>query len=147
MIACREGKMNIVRKYNREYKERASFKVDQKNKDGWSAVQFAAINSFVSIVEFLVKEMGADVNTLDKNNRSMLHWACRYGNEKLVEALLKLDIKYNNYDIENKDPMDIAEQNKQMTTIDVLGKFIYERNEEIKRKQKILDEKLKKMQE
>ena len=77
----------------------------------------------------------------------MLHWACRYGNEKLVEALLKLDIKYNNYDIENKDPMDIAEQNKQMTTIDVLGKFIYERNEEIKRKQKILDEKIKKMQE
>jgi ankyrin repeat protein len=115
-----------------------------KNKDGWSAVQFAAINSHVSIVEFLVKEMGADINTVDRNNRSMLHWACRYGNDKLTESLLKMDIKYNLHDVEKKIPMDIAEIHKQVNCIEVLGKFMYERNEEIKRKAKILEEKKKK---
>lgn len=97
MIAAREGKMKIIRLYKMSYMEekKFGFNVDQKNKDGWSAVQFAAINSFISIVEFMVKEMGADVNTVDRNNRSMLHWASRYGNAKLTDALLKMDIKYN----------------------------------------------------
>jgi ankyrin repeat protein len=87
--------------------------------------------------------MGADINTTDRNHRSMLHWASRYGNAKLTDALLKMDIKYNVTDIEQKDPMDLAVLNKQEDVIEVLGKHIYERQEEAKRKYKILEEKKK----
>ena len=68
--------------------------------DGWAAIHYAAMNGFINIVEVLVKEGQCDLNQTDRFHRSCLHWACRFNNVRIIECLLKLNIAYNNEDIE-----------------------------------------------
>ena len=62
--------------------------------DGWTALHYASMNGFARIVEYLVKEGGADVNVQDRLFRNALHWAARFNNTKMAEVLLKLGIRY-----------------------------------------------------
>ena len=76
--------------------------------DGWSALMYASMNGFVTIVEYLVVHGGADVSICDRLHRTALHWAARFNNIKIAEKLLKLGIKYDTTDIEMQTPVDVA---------------------------------------
>jgi len=54
MIACREGKMDIVKQIVRDYSEFDRFSIESKNLDGWTAIMFAAFNGHLCIVDYLV---------------------------------------------------------------------------------------------
>ena len=94
MVACREGNYDIVKHYKDSYTHYKRFDVNAKNLDGWSAVMFAAFNGHNTIAIYLIKELDAEKNCVDRNGRSMLHWACRFGFEGVITTLLKLDLNY-----------------------------------------------------
>ena len=59
-IAAKENKMDIIMHYKHNihfYTMDYHFHVDYKASDGWSAVMFAAVNTNITIVTFLVTEM------------------------------------------------------------------------------------------
>lgn len=63
MVACREGKTLVVNLLLSTYK--TSLKVDEKSKDGWTALMYAAYNGYLSIFNALVK-VGANMYTYDR---------------------------------------------------------------------------------
>jgi ankyrin repeat protein len=88
IIAAREGKLDIIKLYIEKYTEYEDYNIDHKMLDGWSAMLYAAMNGFCSIVEYLIKH-GANIDNSDRLHRSALHWACRFNNIKMTLLLLK----------------------------------------------------------
>jgi ankyrin repeat protein len=99
IVAAREGKLDIIRLYVENYSEYEDWDIDHKMADGWTALHYAAMNGFCSIVEYLIKN-GANIDASDRLHRSALHWACRFNNVKMVKLLLSKHIKVETTDIE-----------------------------------------------
>ena len=66
IIACREGKMEMVQYIIENYQQHVEFDIDHKNLDGWTAFMFASVNGYSSIAEYLYKNAGASINIKDK---------------------------------------------------------------------------------
>jgi ankyrin repeat protein len=82
--------------------------VDMKSKDGWTALMYASMNGFVSIVDLLVAKGRADVNNTDRLHRTALHWAARFNNVKVAQKLLSLRVKVDSLDIESISAGELA---------------------------------------
>lgn len=106
-VAAREGKITIVKFYMENYE----VNVDVKMTDGWTPFLYSAFNGYTATMEYLVKQ-GADVNAVDRFNRSALHWAVRFENKDVVEKLLKLKVNYLLQDLEGNTAFDIARSKK-----------------------------------
>merc|ERR1712224_363515 len=64
--------------------------VDTQDKDGWTALHFAATSGHLGIVEELMNNMHLRaVNAKDQTGMSALHWAASYGHPEIAEALMK----------------------------------------------------------
>ena len=98
MVACREGHHEIIMLYASQYK--GEYNINKRMKDGWTALMYASMNGFVSMVSVLVEDCGADVDVLDRLDKNALHWAARYDNRRVVERLLQLKITYDQVDVE-----------------------------------------------
>lgn len=59
-VAAKENKLDIIKLYNKIYKNINDFRIDHKANDGCSATMFACLNSHISIIKYLIREMGAD---------------------------------------------------------------------------------------
>lgn len=66
IIACREGKMEMVKYIIEKYLKNSEFDIDHKNLDGWTAFMFASVNGYCSIAEYLHKSAKASINFKDK---------------------------------------------------------------------------------
>lgn len=108
MIACREGKLEMVKLIIQLGKENKHFFLETKMKDGWTALAYAAMNGFSEVVIFLFKN-DAKVDTYDKSHRSPFHWAARFNNVKMAKVLLDLKCKHVTTDVDMKTPEQIAE--------------------------------------
>ena len=106
-IAAREGKLTILEFYLKNYE----INIDVKTKDGWTPFHYASFNGYTTTMEYLIKN-GADINMVDKFNRTALHWAARFENGQTVDKLLKLKINYSIQDIEGNTAFDIARSKK-----------------------------------
>ena len=84
--------------YASQYK--GEYNVNKRMKDGWTALMYASMNGFASIVDALVEECDADVDVLDRLRKNALHWAARYDNRRVVEQLLLLKITSDQVDVE-----------------------------------------------
>lgn len=80
--------------------------------DGWTALMYAAMNGFASIIEILVNHGGADINATDRTHRTALHWACRFNNVAVGRKLMSLGIKADHLDIDNLSAVEVAVRNK-----------------------------------
>ena len=65
---------------------------------GMSALHFAAMNNQVEICDDLLKS-GINKDARTKADRSPLHLACFYGNEKIVQMLLAKKCAVNTRDM------------------------------------------------
>ena len=92
MIAAKEGSMDIIRLLVTKYKD--DIDINQTSKDGWTALMYASMNGLACVVEYLAKACGADINVTDRLGKNALHWASRFGNQKVVAILLQLKINY-----------------------------------------------------
>jgi len=73
-----------------------------------TALHRACYEAKIHLVEFLLKE-GADINCVDNQGSSPLHWSCfTNGKPEIVELLLKHNADPNLCDIDNRTPLLIA---------------------------------------
>ena len=79
-VAAREGNISFVRHYIDNYQKsrKDKFDVNHRNNDGWDAMMYATQNGNASIVEYLVTDARANLDSVDEFKRSCLHWACRF---------------------------------------------------------------------
>lgn len=59
------------------------------------------------MVDILI-EMKANVNAVDKDERTPLHWAAGYGRKEIVKALINAEANVNAQDKYGKTPLDLA---------------------------------------
>ena len=93
MVACREGKYNIVNHYITDYPKTKEvphfYHINDKMKDGWTPLMYACVNGFLKIVQLILENTDARINLTDRLHRNPLHWACRWNNVKLAQILLE----------------------------------------------------------
>jgi ankyrin repeat protein len=121
MVACRLGNNELVNLYVKKYFRK--FNVNKQAKDGWTALMYAAMNGFLSLVRILVEDCDADVDLTDNNNRNALHWAARYDNINMIENLLHYKIIHDQEDVLGHTPMDVARLNKCEFAEETLKRF------------------------
>ena len=87
-IAAKENRLEIIKLYHEKYSDRNKFHVEHVANDGFNATLYACMNTNIAIIDYLINEMSASVNYYDKNQRLMIHWACRFGNIVLLKKLI-----------------------------------------------------------
>lgn len=87
--------------------------------DNWTPLHIAAINGRSAEAGILVKKGGVDVNTVDRNKRTPLHYAvqCSDKADYIVDLLLGRDANPNIQDIDGNTPAHLA----QMPKLSVVG--------------------------
>eukprot|EP00440_Ansanella_granifera_P009577 gb/GFBE01010378.1/.p1 GENE.gb/GFBE01010378.1/~~gb/GFBE01010378.1/.p1 ORF type:complete len:267 (+),score=71.07 gb/GFBE01010378.1/:1-801(+) len=89
---------------------------DQK---GISALGYALAANHVAVVKLLLSR-GANAYTVDNFGNSAVHYAAGYGCEELLEYLLTFCACLNKRNAQGQTPLDVATQNEQTATIQVL---------------------------
>ena len=115
------NKDNIIQKIQEELKEqdqdlyqeweKGNFDVnhvfDTLLYEKWTLLIIAAKNGYKKTVGFLIGAK-ADVNVIDKNGPTALHFAAIYGCKEIVEVLLKEGAKVNAVNKDGKTALDYA---------------------------------------
>mmetsp|Transcript_1356 Transcript_1356/g.1773 ORF Transcript_1356/g.1773 Transcript_1356/m.1773 type:complete len:149 (+) Transcript_1356:669-1115(+) len=115
--------------------------------DGWTALMYASMNGFVSIVEYLVNHGGAEISATDRLHRTSLHWACRFNNLKVAQKLLSLGIRYDQTDIEMQTPIEVARRYRNYEIETLLEGHDKQKKQEQARKRKMKIQKEKMMRD
>ncbi len=68
----------------------------------------------------LLGEEGADVNAIDENGRTPLHWAAENGHAKIVDALLKKGAYARPNDYHSAKPMGLAKKRRHWAVVKLL---------------------------
>ena len=61
-----------------------------KNKAGLNVMHMAAQGNKINSMYFFLKQYGLDINSIDHNGCTPLHWACYFNSEKIVKFILKI---------------------------------------------------------
>lgn len=115
-LAAREGHVESIN----FILEQISVPIDIKTIDGWTPFHYAVNNGYLAAVELLVSK-GANINSIDKFNRSALHWAVRYNFVEIVEYLLSLNINTDLIDKEGRTALDLAKSSVNLPILTLLG--------------------------
>ena len=100
------------------------FFCNRVNNDGWTAIYFAAMNGWLTIVEFLVQEQSANMDHMDRWGRTPLHWVARFNNELMFKCLLNLGYDYKKRDIEGMTCYKLADAYHAVEVKDVFDSYI-----------------------
>ena len=63
-----------------------------------TCLHLATTGSYSVLMKILVEEHNANVNAIDKQGSTPLHWACQKGNVEMIEYLIKHKAKVNTVD-------------------------------------------------
>nr|XP_024358544.1 ankyrin repeat domain-containing protein, chloroplastic-like isoform X3 [Physcomitrium patens] len=96
-----------------------SIDVDTRDKDGLTALHWAAICGRDTMVRYLLKS-GADATAIDKDGASVLHYAIRCANTYAMKAVLRRHADVNACDNEGWTPLHIAVQSGRLDIIKFL---------------------------
>lgn len=100
-------------------------KLTQKNNNRETALHVAAMNGNVEAVEFLVKNYHAlkiseELNNLDVNDFSALHWAAVNGHTPVVVVLANAKVALNTLDKDGHTPLEDAASKGRVAVVEVL---------------------------
>lgn len=112
MMACYTNQISLVKLLAEE-------KHAQINKDGWSAIHYAAINGYYDIVAYLIAK-GAEVDSLSPNETTPLMLAARNGHIKVVKLLLDNGAELVMTNQQNLSAIDFANNSNQLEIRDGL---------------------------
>ena len=91
--------------------------VDVSDRDGWTALHWAAICNRTDVIERLVHE-GADVSRQDNRRKDTpLHKAARDNNTEAVRLLLDNGADINLKNNKNKTPLDYARKGSEVESL------------------------------
>lgn len=105
MLAAFVGDVDLVKKLVND-------KHATVQKDGWSAIHYAATNGNLDIVKFLIDKK-ADVDAESPNGTTPLMMACKYGHIQVVKYLLDHDADLSVANQQKLTAIDFANQNNQ----------------------------------
>ncbi len=95
--------------------------LDAVTKDNWSALFYAAINSELAIIDFLVTEAKVKTSLVDRFKRSPVHWAARYDLVNVIAKLAELNCcALDTLDADGNTPTDIARLHRNMESFSLL---------------------------
>ena len=98
-------------------------KVNQRNKDGWTALYLAARERNIEIVKVLLKDKNIDVNATHADKYTVLHWGALINDLELVTLLLTDErLKVNEKDIYGYTPLHTAINEKNVLVAEALLK-------------------------
>lgn len=106
ITAAREGRLNVLKLFYERWK--GQFFADSRTKDDWTAFNYACLNGFLATIQFLANQQYVDIHSKDRVLRNSLHWAARFNNVKVVELLLKLNLRIDAVDRENMTAIDLC---------------------------------------
>ena len=85
--------------------------IDMPNENNITPLQYACIKKHKNVVDLLI-DLGADINAVDSENKSVLFYAAVGGNIRIIKKLLIHGADKTIKDHENKTPYDIARERK-----------------------------------
>ncbi|KAK7093850.1 E3 ubiquitin-protein ligase MIB2-like [Littorina saxatilis] len=80
--------------------------------ENWSPLHMAAMNGRTAVAGVLVKKGDVDVNAVDKNNRSALHYAVQTCENTIIDLLLGRDANPSIQDVDGNTPSHLAQMPK-----------------------------------
>ena len=90
-IAAHYGHLNLCKAFINEHK----FDVKTRNKYGFTALHFSAVNGSYELVNFFV-DMGSDINLRTNDGKNCLHFAASFGHLILCKTL----VNKHNFDVQ-----------------------------------------------
>jgi ankyrin repeat protein len=127
-VASHEGQTEIVRALLAAGADAKA--IDDQQPDGkprnyfqgWTALHLAALIGQTAVARLLL-ESGADINAAAKRGRhTPLHYAAWNGKEELVTLLLARDADRSAKDDQQRTPLDLAKEKKNLAAIKLLDK-------------------------
>ncbi|KAK7486057.1 hypothetical protein BaRGS_00022666, partial [Batillaria attramentaria] len=80
--------------------------------ENWTPLHMAAMNGRTAVAGVLVKKGKANVNAVDKNNRTPLHYAVQSCENTIIDLLLGRDAKPDIRDVDGNTPAHLAQMPK-----------------------------------
>ncbi|XP_048252493.1 serine/threonine-protein phosphatase 6 regulatory ankyrin repeat subunit A-like isoform X3 [Haliotis rufescens] len=89
-LACEYGDMSIVEYVERVMTKGTAWHVNCRGMNDMTPVMCAVFSGKNDLLHYLVKKKTTDLTLQDRNNNTVLHLACMYANESIVNSLLPL---------------------------------------------------------
>ncbi|EAY04877.1 hypothetical protein TVAG_287910 [Trichomonas vaginalis G3] len=93
--------------------------INEKHKDGLTALHYAAIKNSEETVKFLVSH-GININEKNKCGETALHYAAQYNNKEIAKLLISHGANINEKDKDGKTALRYALENNSKETAELL---------------------------
>ncbi|XP_048250940.1 serine/threonine-protein phosphatase 6 regulatory ankyrin repeat subunit A-like isoform X2 [Haliotis rufescens] len=89
-LACEYGDMSMVKCVETVMMKGTDWHINCRGMNDMTPVMCAAFSGKNDLLDYLVKKKTSDLTLRDRNNNTVLHLACIYANESIVNSLLPL---------------------------------------------------------
>ncbi|XP_071098531.1 serine/threonine-protein phosphatase 6 regulatory ankyrin repeat subunit B-like [Haliotis cracherodii] len=93
-LACQYGDMSMVEYVERVMTKGTAWHVNCRGMNDMTPVMCAVFSGKNDLLDYLVKKKTTDLTLRDRNNNTVLHLACMYADESIVNSLLPLTDRY-----------------------------------------------------
>mmetsp|Transcript_30356 Transcript_30356/g.29696 ORF Transcript_30356/g.29696 Transcript_30356/m.29696 type:complete len:154 (+) Transcript_30356:1438-1899(+) len=100
----------------------AEVKVNEKNifEENWTCLHYAIQEGHFEALQLLVEEYGADLDPRTTLNKTPFHFACRRGDNKMIEYLIKKGVNPSVVDRDGCTPLHYLCENENIDMIKML---------------------------
>ena len=95
-------------------------KIEMTTNAGKNVIHLAAEGNQPSMILYLMLNEALDINSVDENGSTPLHWACYSGSYEAVNYLISLNVNINALDKEKFTPLHLAVSNNRETIVRLL---------------------------
>ncbi|XP_067653767.1 serine/threonine-protein phosphatase 6 regulatory ankyrin repeat subunit B-like [Haliotis asinina] len=85
-LACQYGNVSLVKYVERKLKKNTAWHVNSRGMDDLTPIMYSIVSGKNDLFDYLVKQ--GDLTLRDSNNNTVLHLACLYASEAVVNSLL-----------------------------------------------------------
>ncbi|GKU09413.1 unnamed protein product, partial [Fusarium langsethiae] len=85
----------------------------------------------IEVLKYFVQEVHMNINELDEDGRSVLHYAMEHGDIPLVREMMELNADPHILDVTGQSPMEFAANNDRTPDGEALIQWLSERPEKI----------------
>ncbi|XP_046555196.1 serine/threonine-protein phosphatase 6 regulatory ankyrin repeat subunit B-like isoform X2 [Haliotis rubra] len=87
-LACQYRDTSVVKIVKSLLKKSKAWHINCRGMNDWTPIMCAVFSGKNDILDYLVHKKKTDLTLRDSNNNTVLHLACMYGNESIVNSLL-----------------------------------------------------------
>ena len=103
--------------------EELSYPIDERNSAGSTALDFAVQKKNPILALYLLKQSTTLVNNKNTQNYTPLHWACFFGDLKMIILLLRYGASLDTVNKNKQTPQDLAKQENHQKVVAYLKNY------------------------